>query len=70
MKIRWSAILLLASFSPHPRVHAQHTGADAVLAALDQRAPSYSDIALKIWALAEVGYQEEQSSAARYSSSN
>ncbi len=34
-----------------------------VIQALNARAPQYSEIAQKIWGLAEMGYQEEQSSA-------
>jgi aminobenzoyl-glutamate utilization protein B len=35
----------------------------AVLASLDARAEAYRDIAMQIWSFAEVGYQEEKSSA-------
>ncbi|MDH4064454.1 MAG: amidohydrolase, partial [Acidobacteriota bacterium] len=35
----------------------------AVLASIDSQAQQYGEIALKIWSFAEVGYQEQQSSA-------
>ena len=36
---------------------------NAVLASIDQKAALYRDVAMKIWSLAEVGYQETESSA-------
>ena len=36
---------------------------NAVLASIDQKAAAYRDVAMKIWSFAEVGYQEQQSSA-------
>jgi len=51
--------LLLALGTP---ASAQMTKSD-VAAFLDARAPEFGDIAQKIWDLAEVGYQEKQSSA-------
>lgn len=41
----------------------QGVDANAVLASIDQKAAAYRDVAMKIWSLAEVGYQETQSSA-------
>lgn len=43
-------------------VHAQKKTKD-VLAKLDDKKEFYSDIAQEIWGLAEMGYQEKQSSA-------
>ncbi|HJT72926.1 MAG TPA: amidohydrolase [Chitinophaga sp.] len=42
---------------------AQNKDKKAIIAGLDQQAPVYSGIAKKIWQFAEVGYQEEKSSA-------
>ena len=42
---------------------AQPADTTAVLASIEQKASVYRDVALKIWSLAEVGYQEQQSSA-------
>ena len=42
---------------------AQAIDTNAVLASIDQKAAHYRDVAMKIWSLAEVGYQETQSSA-------
>src|SRR5687768_16198611 len=41
----------------------QSTSADAVLTDLDTQAPGYATTAKQIWGFAEVGYQEEKSSA-------
>ena len=54
------ALLLVIALTPP--LWAQSTDANAVLASLDQKAPQYRDVAMKIWSLAEVGYQEKQSS--------
>jgi aminobenzoyl-glutamate utilization protein B len=43
--------------------HAQAPERQAVLASIDTRARHYGDVALQIWGLAEVGYQEQKSSA-------
>lgn len=51
------AVVLLA-----PSLAAQRDAA-GVLAALDARAPAYAGLARQIWGFAEVGYQEERSSA-------
>ena len=42
---------------------AQTMDSNAVLASIDRRAAAYRDVAMKIWSMAEVGYQETQSSA-------
>jgi len=42
---------------------AQNKDKKAIAAYLDQQTPAYTDIAKKIWGYAEVGYQEEKSSA-------
>ena len=39
------------------------TGAAGVLASIDAKRDAYGDVALQIWNFAEVGYQEEKSSA-------
>lgn len=39
------------------------TWADAVLADLDAKSPGYAGVAKQVWGFAEVGYQEEKSSA-------
>ncbi|MDP1571365.1 MAG: amidohydrolase [Vicinamibacterales bacterium] len=44
-------------------VPAQGPGASTVLAGLDAKTAVYGDLAMRIWSLAEVGYQEEASSA-------
>jgi aminobenzoyl-glutamate utilization protein B len=41
----------------------QITDAKTVMASIDAKAKLYSDVALKIWSFAEVGYQETRSSA-------
>ena len=41
----------------------QDTDARAVLASIDSKAQQYGEVALKIWSFAEVGYQEQRSSA-------
>ena len=56
-------ILLLGStFCMLIGLYAQ-SDADAVLKKLDSKAAGYGDIAQEIWGLAEMGYQEEKSSA-------
>jgi len=44
-------------------IHAQTPDRQAVLAGIDSRARQYGEIALRIWGFAEVGYQEQKSSA-------
>lgn len=45
------------------QAQAQPPESERLLASIDERAPAYRDVALKIWSFAEVGYQEERSSA-------
>jgi aminobenzoyl-glutamate utilization protein B len=56
------ALVLILTLAPAPPAAAQMTKPD-VAAFLDARAQEFGDIAMKIWDLAEVGYQEKQSSA-------
>jgi aminobenzoyl-glutamate utilization protein B len=44
-------------------VAAQSVDARAVMAGIDSRAQVYGDVAMRIWGFAELGYQEQQSSA-------
>jgi aminobenzoyl-glutamate utilization protein B len=44
-------------------LHGQAADARSVMASIDAKAQVYSDVALKIWSFAEVGYQETRSSA-------
>ncbi len=56
---------LVATLAP-PSLGAQGKSADAgtgVLASIDARFDHYSGVAMQIWGFAEVGYQEEKSSA-------
>lgn len=46
-----------------PLLQAQAPDRRAVLEGIDRRAKAYGDVALQIWGFAEVGYQEEKSSA-------
>jgi aminobenzoyl-glutamate utilization protein B len=44
-------------------LRAQSVDSRAVLASIDAKARTYTDVAMKIWSFAEVGYQETKSSA-------
>src|SRR5688500_17520713 len=60
-----TTIALLSIFAATP-LAAQSTGTqamDQVLRSLDARRDAYADVAKQIWSFAEVGYQEEKSSA-------
>ena len=59
--VRIILLIGLAAWAPV----ALHGQADtkAVMASIDSKAKIYSDVALKIWSFAEVGYQETRSSA-------
>lgn len=46
-----------------PLLHGQAPDRRAVLESIDRRAQAYGDVAMQIWGFAEVGYQEEKSSA-------
>jgi len=53
--VAWAAVTAL--------LHGQGMEAQAVLASIDSKAKAYGDVALQIWSFAEVGYQEQKSSA-------
>ena len=57
-------VLALVLFSIPAMVHSQEPSPEKIAAAqfLDERSEQFSQLAFKIWSLAEVGYQEEQSS--------
>ena len=54
------SLAFAGSAAAQPR---KSTWADAVLTDLDSKAPGYGATAKQIWGFAEVGYQEEKSSA-------
>jgi aminobenzoyl-glutamate utilization protein B len=56
-------VFTVLAFAGQTSVHAQSSDRHAVLAGIDARARQYSDVAMKIWGFAEVGYQEQHSSA-------
>ncbi len=56
-------ILLIALLLVPGLAAAQGMDRHAVLASIDAKGQAYADVALRIWSFAEVGYQEEQSSA-------
>jgi aminobenzoyl-glutamate utilization protein B len=62
LKVSVVSVVLAVLVAPSP-AFAQAMDANAVLASIDQKAGVYRDVAMKIWSLAEVGYQETQSSA-------
>jgi aminobenzoyl-glutamate utilization protein B len=57
---RLGSLVFLLMASP---AFSQSMDTNAVLASIDQKAAAYRDVAMKIWSFAEVGYQEQQSSA-------
>ena len=59
-----TTVFLIISLNPVD-VSGQEPSAEKVQAAeiLDQRSDEFSQLALKIWSLAEVGYQETETSA-------
>ena len=61
--IRILAILFLAPALSLCAQARKPTWADAVLADLDAKSPGYAGVAKQVWGFAEVGYQEEKSSA-------
>jgi len=61
--IRIVAILALVHTASLPGQTRKPTWADAVLADLDAKSPGYAGVAKQVWGFAEVGYQEEKSSA-------
>jgi aminobenzoyl-glutamate utilization protein B len=58
-----SRCLLLTLAIVPSALFAQEAGTDAMLKALDEKAPAYTSVAHRIWEFAEVGYQETRSSA-------
>lgn len=61
--MRYALLLLISAVLVHAPIHAQTPDRQAALAGIDTRAKHYADVALQIWGFAEVGYQEEKSSA-------
>jgi len=57
------AISTLLAVAGQQAIQAQSPDRQAVLASIDSRARQYADVAMKIWECAEVGYQEQKSSA-------
>lgn len=60
---RLATIALLASIPPAIGIGAQSPDTHSVLASIDAKAQHYTDVAMRIWSFAEVGYQETRSSA-------
>jgi aminobenzoyl-glutamate utilization protein B len=56
------AVLLVISFTMPLTLTGQVSDAKALMASIDARAREYTDVAMKIWSFAEVGYQETRSS--------
>ncbi|MBI2834600.1 MAG: amidohydrolase, partial [Acidobacteria bacterium] len=54
---------LVATVSPAAREGARGDAADAIVSSIDAKRDAYAEVATQIWGFAEVGYQEEQSSA-------
>ena len=61
--MRYLPALVTAVLVAQTTSAAQSTDRQAVLAGIDGRARHYGDVALSIWSFAEVGYQEQKSSA-------
>jgi aminobenzoyl-glutamate utilization protein B len=57
------AALMLLALAAAPVSAADSDAKDRVVAAIDSRAESYAALAREIWELAELGYEEEKSSA-------
>lgn len=60
-QLRWSVCAFL-SLATVTGIEAEEKK-ERILASIDDRAPQYEEMALKIWQWAEVGYQETQSTA-------
>ena len=58
-RFQWVGFVVVLSTT----LSAQTMDTNAVLASIERKTPVYRDVAMKIWGLAEVGYQETQSSA-------
>jgi aminobenzoyl-glutamate utilization protein B len=61
--MRRNPLVLLSFFLAAAAVSAQPDARTAMLQGIDAKRTSYADTAKQIWGFAEVGYQEEQSSA-------
>lgn len=61
MRSRFISLVLIAGLGA--TVTAQTPDTKSVLASIDAKAKTYTDVAMQIWSLAEVGYQETKSSA-------
>jgi aminobenzoyl-glutamate utilization protein B len=57
------AVLSMISFAMSLTLSGQVSDAKTIMASIDARAREYTDVAMKIWSFAEVGYQETRSSA-------
>jgi aminobenzoyl-glutamate utilization protein B len=60
---RSTLLVILAGASTSLMAQARPAAPSSLTAAIDSRAPAYSAVARRIWEFAEVGYQEEKSSA-------
>ncbi|MBA3270741.1 MAG: amidohydrolase [Acidobacteria bacterium] len=61
MTSRVASLALLAALPAALSAHAQDP--QSMLASIDAKAKTYTDVAMQIWSFAEVGYQETKSSA-------
>jgi aminobenzoyl-glutamate utilization protein B len=61
--MRYLLAVAIAALLAQTSMHAQSPDRQAVLAGIDSRARHYGEVALRIWGFAEVGYQEQKSSA-------
>lgn len=57
------ALLFIATLAMTTAPRAQVADSKSIMASIDAKARVYSDVAMKIWSFAEVGYQETRSSA-------
>ena len=58
-----AAVILIAALHLPQALGAQAVDGRSVLASIDAKARTYTDVAMQIWSFAEVGYQETKSSA-------
>jgi len=61
LRLRWA--VLLSAFSAGSAEAAAAQDKSGLIPAIDARLANYADVAMKIWSYAEVGYQEDKSSA-------
>jgi len=61
--MRYILTIVTLALLAQTSIRAQVPDRQAALAGIDSRAKQYGDIALQIWGFAEVGYQEQKSSA-------